>query len=359
MARLRTLALVLVLMALGIGVAPTRAQREDPCDGFSGGGRGAVVVPSALHRTIQSAVCEVADHGTVFLREGTYRERIVIRGKHVRILGAGRPNRPEEWPELNADTPSELVPAEQSQGSITVDDGGGLMLRNVRLTGGDSQIKVVGNADSLDVMDAAFQGGWRGVLYTSPVAKLKVQHVQFIAQQYNGISISPLFLNVGGDCQKNIYIYDVSFLGQLIVGLLIKNCGPADITPGESLIIGAFLHDADFQGTGATALYLWNSGPFHLTDVHIKNSRGFGILAAGSTLALDNSTIEDTLPRAQDGNFGDGIASFPLVFPFVVQARQTQLEMHNVENRQLRPRRALELRKFFIADECVDSLLGV
>ena len=318
--RVGVVALLLILTSIGI-----RAQ--DGCEPPYGRPTPTVHVSPTRRGALQAAVCGVADHGTIFLGRGVYHEQIVITHKHVTIVGDGPRNQPADWPQLHADTPGTLVPAGRAEGTITVGDGASVRLRNIRFVGGDAQIKVIGGAQSIDVTNVSFEGGWRGVLHTSPSAALDVSFAQFVDQQWNGITFSPELANA--ICIRKLNVSHSFFGGQQNVGVLIKNCQPGEIGVGDALVLGLILQGLDLQGQGAGGLLLYNSGPFHFVDVNVSNATTFGIAAIGSSLSLNNSVVQQTLPRPADGKGGDGIMLVPL--GSAPDGRRSELELSNVE----------------------------
>jgi hypothetical protein len=310
----------MILTSIGI-------RTQDRCEPPNGRQAPTVHVSPTTRGALQSAVCSVADHGTVFLGQGVYHEQIVITHKHVTIVGDGHRNDPSAWPQLHADTPATLVPADRAEGTITVGDGASVTLREIRFVGGDAQIKVIGGAESVDVSNASFEGGWRGVLHTSPSAALDVRFAHFINQQWNGITFSPDL--AGTICLRKLNVSHSFFGGQHNVGVLVKNCQPGDIGVGDALVLGLILQDLDLQGQGGGGLLLYNSGPFQFVDVNVSNATTFGIAAIGSSFSLYNSVVQHTLPRPADGKGGDGIMLVPL--GSAPDGRRSELALTNVE----------------------------
>jgi hypothetical protein len=320
--KLRLSAVVLLVLLTSVGI---RAQ--DRCEPPYGRHAPTVHVSATTRSALQSAVCAVADHGTIFLARGVYHEQIVITHKRVTIVGEGHPNQPEDWPQLRADTPETLVPAERAEGTITVGDGASVTMRQIRFVGGDAQIRVVGGAQSVDVTNASFEGGWRGVLHTSPSAALDVSFARFVDQQWNGITFSPHL--AGMICVRKLHVSHTFFGYQQNVGVLIKNCQPGDIGEGEALVLGLMLQGLDLQGQGGGGLLLYNSGPFHFVDIDVSNAATFGIAAMGSSFSLNKGVIQNTLPRPADGKGGDGIMLVPL--GSAPDGRRSELGLTNFE----------------------------
>ena len=286
------------------------AAPADPCAGYRRGTAVAVAVPSRTIASIQSAVCQVRDNGTVFVLPGSYAEQISVIGKHVHIVGLGSPQHDATWPVIRAATPvrSQLP---NGRATVTVGDRGGLSLRMIRLSGGDTQIRVTGRADSLTLSQTQLTGGWDGVVHDSPSASLTIRDASIIGQKHDGISVNPGF-EPGFYCTIKMLISGTFFGQQANVAIRIRNCEPAEVTEGEGLFVGLLLQNLELQGQGAGGLLVINSGPFNIGNIHIHDAATFGIAAVGSDLSIHDSLIENTVGRPSDGLFGDGIVELAL-----------------------------------------------
>ncbi len=304
---MRGFRVLLVATALVVAVLPRAAAAApaDPCGGRTG--TAPVLVVLTTRQSLQSAVCGVRNNGTVFIVPGVYTQQVRVVRKHVRIVGLGDRRQPSRWPEFRAATPERAL----GRGTVTVGDRGGLTLRRIRFSGGDTQISLTGAADSLNLSQVQFRGGWDGVVQDSPTASLQISEAGFVGQKNNGVSVND-GLELGYICTKKLFITDSFFWQQANVGILIKNCEPPEVEDGEALIIGLLLQNLDLQGQGAGGLLVIRSGPFAVANVHIQNAAIFGIAAVGSDLEIHDSEIEETIPRPSDGFFGDGVISMAL-----------------------------------------------
>ena len=89
----------------------------------TGVGPSTVTVPSRQARTIQAGINAVANGGTVQIGPGTYRERLVITGKQVNLVGSGSFGRRHTM--IAGALPRTVVPYEHVQGLISFGPGGG------------------------------------------------------------------------------------------------------------------------------------------------------------------------------------------------------------------------------------------
>ena len=111
----------ITLAALALAVASSAQQNIPP----------QVIVPSANFPTIQSGIDAVPNGGTILIAPGEYRENLLIEGKQVALVGRD----PAHRPRIRAVDPQSNV--------VTFDAGGGGLMRNLELEGGDHGIAAV------------------------------------------------------------------------------------------------------------------------------------------------------------------------------------------------------------------------
>ena len=277
--------------------APSRALLEsvrDPCGGDRIPSTNEIAFPSPEHRTLQSAVCDVSNGGTIHVLAGTYEERITIWGKHVRIHGAGNEEEPTGWPVLRAAVPTEVVAARSAEGVIAVGGGGSLSLSLLRVAGGDAGILVDETSGAVDVKHARFEDNGRGILHFSSAA-LSIKHITFTGQLWNGISYVP---------------FDPT----------APNCGGLDVSHGAfgttgnaGIYVRGCFHTIDHssidfaQGGGIVAI----ASVVTIDQVNVAFARYFGILLVNTIAQIEETSIDFTkagpLPPNPNPVFGDAI----------------------------------------------------
>lgn len=210
-----------------------------------------IIVPSQDYRTIQAGICDLQDGGVLYLQPGTYFERIVIWGKHVVIQGSGNE---EQWPVLRADVPTEVVPASEALGVITVGGGGSLNLEKIRIIGGDSGVLIQYPSGPVEIKHAALERNGRGILHFSS-GELSLKHTTFSNQSWNGISYVPF------DPQA-------------------ENCG------------GLLVSHGLFESVGGAGIYV--RGCWHTIDhTYVTNALGGGIVVIASVSSIESVGIVD------------------------------------------------------------------
>jgi len=228
----------------------------------TGTGPKTVTVPSPQARTIQAGIDAVANGGTVQIGPGTFRERLLITGKQVNLVGSGSFGLKRTL--IAGAIPRTIAPYERVQGLISVGPGGGGSISHLILQGGDAG--VVGLEDSrgapapVRIENTVIRMTGRGVV--GSFTRLTMNRVITAGTLYHAVAIT--------------HSAALDFFNGLVfdaggVGLLIYNTdGPPGLINIDNMSIG-------FCGAGGIAIV---GG---VKDVRIANSYAtqtwtFGIL---------------------------------------------------------------------------------
>jgi hypothetical protein len=236
--------------------------------------------------SIQRAIDDVADGGTVVIEPGVYKltEPLTVSGKRVKINGGGAdgPRRTE----LLGPVPRELVPADAARGLLTFGPGGGGEVEDMLLRGFDAGI--VGNAREgsaapLRLRNLTILDTGRGILWRS-ASDLTVRQTHIAFTLGHGLSWQGL---------GKLKIQNLSVALAGLVGLAIFS------SPGDC-IETPVLYGNLGGGIAIVGASVCIKGGFLVAN------RIFGIRITNASVSIESTNIWDTAPRP-DNSWGDGI----------------------------------------------------
>jgi hypothetical protein len=245
-------------------------------------------VPSPEYPTIQAAIDAAPDGGTILVAPGTYLEQLVVQGKTVSIIGSEDTG----GTAIVGTRPRELLPVDNVVGLLNYRNGGGGVLRDLRLDGGDAAIvgrDVERQASDLEIRDVQISASGRGILWESS-ATVAVKDSNITDTLGNGISLLKGLL-----IAKYMNTLDAGGAGIYIQGGSVKLYN----------VLAGFNASAGIFSDYAVVL---------VYDSSVFNNTGAGIWAVHSALGAYNTSAysNEALPN---GQFGYGFAG--LVSPLV------------------------------------------
>jgi hypothetical protein len=240
------------------------------------GGPSNVVVPSPAARTVQAGIDLVADGGTVQIGPGTFREKLLVVGKRVNLVGSG------SWgfrrTLIAGALPRVVVPYQQAQGLITFGPGGGGSISNLILQGGDAGIVGLkdarGTPAAVQIKDAVIRMTGRGVL--GSFSRLEMERAVIVGTRWHGLSVV--------EC-ANLQVSECVILDVAGVGVFVDN---THVSPGTITIAGAhiyyctqggivvagdakpvYIKTCDIGINSVAGIRLWDAGYVGVTDTTV------------------------------------------------------------------------------------------
>lgn len=226
--------------ALTVAEAATLIESAENARGAIGCAA-AVRVPQDA-RTIQAAIDMVPDGGIVRIAAGTYAESVDIAGKRVDLIGEDRATTIIRLP-----APGEIVSLERARGLVNYGEGGGGLIANLSLVGGDIGIAGAtgerGLPGDVSVTQAFIEGNGFGV--AGRFSLLKLLDTSITKTLSHGLLLPCI-------AALNAEALEVKSAGH--VGVVVHSCAP----PGPTNA-WASLHNAHIDGnTGGGAAFLGN-----------------------------------------------------------------------------------------------------
>ena len=291
-----SLSALTVATVLTIGLAnATEAQLRE--------GRTSIEWPGerAQFPTLQSAIDAVADSGTVFVGEGQFNERVIIRNKRVTLEGKGcgeqlphGKSKTDRATVLLGPRPDRVLPFRDAVPLVTyIADSGavtGGVIKRVKLSGLDVGVGVLPGSGSepgraaVTIEDVCIADSARGISVSASSAKVVAQNVLIRNVLWNGIAISP----IAADLANAMFI---SF------GVAVANTGQACVVVKNSLYT-AFQNHFEECGfnlgsgllPGAGGGVLAQNAGVNFLESSINASNGPGIAATGGTTFIQSQS---------------------------------------------------------------------
>jgi hypothetical protein len=254
------------------------------------GGPTSVTVPSPAARTIQAGIDLVADGGTIQIRPGIYRERLLVVGKRVNLVGSGSFGLRRTV--IAGTLPRTIVPYQQAQGLVSFGPGGGGSISNLILQGSDAGIVGFGNAGgvpaAVQIKDAVIRLTGRGVL--GSFSRLEIDRAVIVGARWHGLSVVQ---------SANLGMFESSIIAVDGVGVFVDNTHESS---GSITISGATIYncaqggivvagdakpvciDSCYIGVNWVAgIRLWDAGPVTVTNtdvwsVYLGNTEADGVV---------------------------------------------------------------------------------
>jgi len=272
------------------------------------GGPTTVTVPSALAPTIQAGIDAVADGGTIQVKPGVYQETLSIVGKQVNLIGGGC--RGPKCTQIVGPVPQTIVPFSQAGGLVNYGPGGGGLLKDLALLGGDAGIRGFSSAGAVpaavQVDDVVVHGAGRG-----------------IAGDFSDITVKDT--EISGTVSHGIVLLYCEEM-QLLNGLVSD-------TGGVALLILNLVNPSGVINIVDTHIFFFSEGgivvvggakPVFITDCGVGLGGEWGILLIYASLAYVQGTNVTSIVRADDR--GHGLAVGYSDFVFVGDCSVTQCE---------------------------------
>jgi hypothetical protein len=225
--------------------------------------------------TIQAAIDRVADGGTVEISHGIYSETVDIIGKRVDLVGAGSKGR--RLTEIWGAVPRELLPLSEARGLINYGPGGGGLVKDIVLDGGD--VGILGTAHGRDesahvrITDVVLLQNGHGI--AGGFGELSLSDASMRGNLGNGILLV---------CFEDLDLADVVIANAGQAGILAYNCNNEET-------IGVTIDNSHIIGNQASGAVLVGNMNVIVHDCVFLANSGTGIFLFGTK----NATIFDTL----------------------------------------------------------------
>jgi hypothetical protein len=239
-------------------------------------------VPSRAYPTIQSAIDAAPDGGTILIAPGVYHETLIVQRKRIRIIGSEE----REITRIEQDRPRELHPADQVVGLLNYENGGGGVVQNLSLVGGDAGIlgrdgREGTRSSGLKIRNVGITASGHGILWDSS-AELEVKASTITDTLGNGIWLTK------GLFKGSDFTVDNAQKAGLFLSNTIANIDNALV--GFNAVAG---------------IYMSNSSA-SINNSSVFNNTRAGIWAVHSLLLADNTSAYAN-ESTDSGQWGEGI----------------------------------------------------
>ena len=264
------------------GAGLTRAQRRRP-QTFH--------VPSGRFPTIQSAIDAAANGDKVLVEPGVYEEILTIT-KRITVTGSGALG--ERRTEIVGPRPREVVPLGLAIGVVNYQPEGGGTIEHLLIRGRDAGILGVAIGDrspaALEVKHVIIHQGGRGI--AGSFSDLTVKQTNVADMLWHGVVLPRpkgkiLFSNVEVALCLGIGFY--SSIAEEEISLLNSKFG---VNSGGGVVILGSVMDVN-----VTKCYFYLN---NYAGIRLKNV---------AFAAICHNLIIQTLPKQDDGKFGDGLVA--------------------------------------------------
>jgi hypothetical protein len=281
--------------------------------------------PSRRFDNLQAAIDAAPDGATIRILPGLYSitAPLVVRGKSLTIAGAGSgqharggtaaANERQRMTHLQGPVPTEVVEGRVAVGLINYDGGGGV-LRGLRLSGFDASVLGLDSRDARPLMirDCVLTRTSRGCLWYAP-ANLTITGSSFFDILKNAIS----FVTQDGV----LTVFDVTMIDLLDNGVflssgdqkshVIANTTIAFAGGGGIVVLNT---GASIQNCGLLACEKGGIWCLHslvaVGSCFLHTNAIAGMAALASVVDFQDNEIHNTIPNPA-GKWGDGITLFP------------------------------------------------
>src|SRR5262245_35799923 len=318
MVRTRLLLIFSALVVLCTGTPGMRGAggRDAPSQDRSSPGPVIIDWPSRRFDNLQAAIDAAPNGATIRILPGVYSitAPLVVRGKSLTIAGAGSGQDARgEMTHLQGPVPTAVVDGRVAVGLINYDGGGGV-LRGLRLSGFDAAVLGLDSRDARPLMirDCVLTGTSRGCLWYAP-ANLTIADSSIFDILKNAIS----FVTQDGV----LTCFDVTIFDLLDNGVflsssdqnshVIANTTIAFIGGGGIVVLNT---GASIQNCGLLACEKGGIWCLHslvaVGNCFLHTNAIAGMAALASVVEFQDNEIHNTIPNPA-GRWGDGITVWP------------------------------------------------
>ena len=276
-----TKSLMLVAVAVSLASGLTHAQHR--------GRPQTLQVPSDQFPTIQSAINAAANGDKVLVGPGVYEEILTI-AKRISITGSGALG--ERRTQIVGPRPTEVVTLDRAIGVVNYRPDGGGKIENLLIRGRDAGILGVPVGDrspaALEVKEVIIHQGGRGI--AGSFSDLTVEQTKVADMLWHGVVLvrpkgKILFSDSVVDLSLGIGFYSLNSEG----GISLLNSTFGVNSKGGVVIVGS--------PVSVTKCYFYAN---NYAGIRLKNVQSAQIC---------HNLIKLTLPKQDDGRFGDGLVA--------------------------------------------------